>query len=71
MRECYGDRCDVYLLDANVLVSLLLGGKRPRRCLEMCKTQYLVPRSAIEELLELVRSEDFQNIVSRIERRID
>ena len=71
MVKCYSDKCDIYLINTNILVSLLLEGKRARKCLRECKAHYFVPRPAVDELLELIHSGDFQDIVTRIERRID
>jgi len=57
-----GCECRGYLLDTNILVSLLLGGIRIRRCLKTCRTRYLVPRLVVDEPLEIARSKDFGDI---------
>jgi len=62
--------CSAYLVDTNVIISAVIRGDVPRRCLETCSTRYLVPEPVIEELLELLATEDFQDIVDRIERKL-
>lgn len=64
------EECSVYLVDTNVIISAVIKGEVPRKCLETCSTRYLVPESVIKELLELPTTEDFRDIVARIERSL-
>jgi len=64
------EECTAYLVDTNVIISAVIRGEVPRRCLETCPVRYLVPEPVIEELLELPTTEDFQDIVARIERSL-
>ena len=50
-----------------MIISAVIKGEMPRRCLETCSVRYLVLKSVVEELLELPTTEDFQDIVAKIE----
>jgi len=64
------EECSVYLVDTNIIISTVIKGEVPRKCLETRSARYLIPEPVIEELLELPITEDFQDIVVRIERSL-
>ena len=65
------DNCTTYLIDTNIILSTVIKGKLPRKCLETCASRYLVPKYVVDELIELSSTEEFQEIVSRIKKKLD
>ena len=62
--------CTVYVIDTNVIVSILLGGRKTRRCIEECGAKYMIPYSVMQEILRLRSEKEFKRIVSKFKKKI-
>ncbi|MCD6357375.1 MAG: hypothetical protein J7L75_02230 [Thermoproteales archaeon] len=57
---------ETYILDTNVIVTLILGSSSVLDCLRRCRAKYLIPHFAIDELLEHA-----EEIASKIGRKLN